>query len=245
MTVPAVRAEEARAAMIELFPEGFEEFDANGALELAAYTDAGGEERLWTAFGGVSTSEVADDWDDRWRRFHRPVRVGALWVGPRWELPDEDAHAVVIEPARAFGTGAHPTTRLVLELLQALAPGSLLDAGCGSGVLSVAAAKLGFAPVTALDVEPQAVEAARENASVNGGDVDVREADVLRDRLPRADVVVANVTLAVAEQLAARVRSDVLVVSGYLAADRPALDGWRHRARREQEGWAADRFDRG
>src|SRR5207253_10473172 len=110
------RAEEARAAMIELFPEGFEEVESDSGVELAAYTDSAGEERGWHVFAGARSSEVDDGREDRWRTFHRPVRVGRLWVGPPWETPPGDALPVVIDPGRAFGTGAHPTTRLCLEL---------------------------------------------------------------------------------------------------------------------------------
>ncbi|MDX6518855.1 MAG: ribosomal protein methyltransferase, partial [Gaiellaceae bacterium] len=108
--------------MIELFPHGFEEHDDMHGVELAAYTDASGEERLWHAFGAVQAQDVEDGWEDRWRRFHRPARIGRLWVGPPWEEPDSDAIAVVIDPGRAFGTGTHPTTRLCLELLGELEP---------------------------------------------------------------------------------------------------------------------------
>ena len=159
MLVAAEEAEEARARMLELFPEGFEEADRGEDVELAAYTGADGERRLREAFAEVSSEPVADDWQDRWRSFHRPVRVGPLWVGPPWEPAPHDAVAVVIDPGRAFGTGAHPTTRLSLELLLELEPGSLLDVGCGSGVLAIAGAKLGFAPVHAFDVDEAAVEA--------------------------------------------------------------------------------------
>ena len=226
--------------MLELFPEGFEEIDADGGVELAAYTTAGGEERLWQAFGPGRSDSVRAGWESGWRRFHRPVRVGPLWVGPPWEEAEEDAVAVVVDPGRAFGTGAHPTTRLCLELLAELHRGSLLDAGCGSGVVAIAGAKLGFDPVVALDHELAAVEAARENSAANGVAIDVRRADLLADPLPVADVVVANVSRAVVERLAGRIRAPVLVASGYLVADRPSTRGWRPRASREADGWAAD-----
>ena len=184
MTVPDARAEEARAVMLELFPEGFEELGGDGAaLELAAYTNAAGEERIWQAFGGAASADVEEDWQDRWRQFHKPVRVGSLWIGPPWEEPDGDATAVVIDPGRAFGTGGHPTTQLCLQLLEREERGSVLDVGCGSGVLSIAAAKLGFAPVRAFDFDPQAVEATERNAADNGVTVDVGLAD-LRDERP-------------------------------------------------------------
>ncbi|HKS78772.1 MAG TPA: 50S ribosomal protein L11 methyltransferase, partial [Gaiellaceae bacterium] len=89
-------------------------------------------------FDVVAADDVAEGWEDGWRAFHHGVRVGRLWVGPPWEEPPLDAVAVVIDPGRAFGTGAHATTRLCLELLQELEPASLLDVGCGSGVLSIA-----------------------------------------------------------------------------------------------------------
>ena len=109
-----------------------------------------------------------EGWEDGWRAFHHGVRVGRLWVGPPWENAPADAVAVVIDPGRAFGTGAHATTRLCLELLQEVEPTSLLDVGCGSGVLSVAAAKLGFAPVRAVDIDEVALETTRANAAANG-----------------------------------------------------------------------------
>jgi ribosomal protein L11 methyltransferase len=226
--------------MIELFPHGFEEHDDTHGVELAAYTDASGEERLWHAFGAVQARDVEDGWEDRWRRFHRPARIGRLWVGPPWEEPDADGIAVVIDPGRAFGTGTHPTTRLCLELLDELAPTSFLDVGCGSGVLSIAAAKLGFGPVTAIDVEPQAIEATERNAAANGVAIVTVLTDALDGRLPVADTTVANITLEAVEMLGSTLRSSCAVTSGYLASDAPTLAGYRAEKRRERDGWAAD-----
>ena len=226
--------------MIDLFPEGFEEVERVDGLELVAYTDAGGEERLWQRFGGARAENVEPGWERRWRRFHHSVTIGPLWIGPPWERPPLGALAVVIDPASAFGTGAHPTTRLALKLLATLRPGSLLDVGCGSGVLAVAGARLGFGPVTAIDVEHQAVAEAERNAAANGVVVDAVRADALEGGLPEADVVVANITLDVVERLAPNVRCGRLVTSGYLLADEPRLAGWQRLARLECEGWAAD-----
>jgi ribosomal protein L11 methyltransferase len=226
--------------MIELFPEGFEERDSPDGTELAAYTDAHGEERLWSAFGGTRSTDVEEGWEDRWRAFHRPVRVGPLWIGPPWEEPDADAIRVVIDPGRAFGTGAHATTRLCLELLLELPHESFLDAGCGSGVVAIAAAKLGFDPVYAVDVDPQAIDATGRNARVNGVRVAARLVDAAAKPVPETAIAVVNVALDLDAAIAARLTCERVVTSGYLAAERPSLSGYRHEDRREAEGWAAD-----
>lgn len=146
----------------------------------------------------------------------------------------------MIDPGRAFGTGAHPTTRLTLELLQELEAGSLVDVGCGSGVLSIAAAKLGFGPVVAIDVDEAAIEATLANAHVNGVEVTARRADALIDQLPPARFVVANIALDVVECLLPRLGAERAVTSGYLEGDEPRIEGWHLIARRASDGWAAD-----
>ena len=185
-----------------------------------------------------------DTWPDRWREFHHAIRIGPLWVGPPWEEAPPSALAVVIDPGRAFGTGAHPTTRLCLELLQVLEPAALLDVGCGSGVLSIAAAKLGFATVVAVDVDEVAVEVARANAVANGVELEARRLDVLTEPLPPAGLAVANISLELVEASAPAIDAGRLITAGYLAADRPQLPGYTSVRRAERDGWAADLFTR-
>jgi len=237
------RAEEARATMLELFPEGFEEVDRPEGVELAAYTDAAGEERVWAFFGGARSADVDGDWADKWRAFHRPERVGRLWIGPPWEDVPADGLAVVIDPGRAFGTGSHPTTRLCLQALQEIEPQPLLDVGCGSGVLAIAAALLGFHPVTAVDVEEPSVTATLENALANGVEVDARLVSP-DEPLPRAPLVVANISLDAVTRVPARIDAATLVTSGYFVTERPTLVGYEHERRSTLDGWACDVYRR-
>jgi ribosomal protein L11 methyltransferase len=172
------------------------------------------------------------------------VRVGRLWIGPPWEQPPGDAVPVVIDPGRAFGTGAHATTRLCIEFVSELAPTSLLDVGCGSGVIAIAAAALGFSPVVALDVDQAAVDATARNAAANGAAVDVRKLELAADTLPGAELAVANISLERVESVLWRVDARVVVASGYLDRDEPQHGPYRRRERRIRDGWAADLFER-
>ena len=213
------------ALLLHIFPEGVEELD--GAF--AVYAD-----EPPTGFDVVQVEDVDDGWEEAWREFHHGVEIGRLWVGPPWERHPADKVPVVIEPGRAFGTGAHPTTRLCLELLQEAEPSSLLDVGCGSGVLSVAAAKLGFSPVGAFDIDEVALDVTRANASANGVDVDVLE------EVRPADLAVMNIALEVVDGLLPKLPVGRAITSGYLDRDEPRVAGWRRVVRAVRDGWAAD-----
>jgi ribosomal protein L11 methyltransferase len=145
---------------------------------------------------------------------------------------------LVIDPGRAFGTGAHATTQLCLELLQEVEPTSLLDVGCGSGVLSVAAAKLGFSPVTAVDIDEVALEVTKANAAENGVVVDVAT------ELRASRLAVMNIALDVVERMLPELPVERAITSGYLARDEPRAEGWRRLERRVRDGWAADLLER-
>jgi ribosomal protein L11 methyltransferase len=252
-------AELVLAELLELAPSGVEELDVDDdTVEYAVY-GAPGELPLMpdveAAAGGalvrVTTTEVADDWAERWRDFHRPLVLGdALCVRPPWEPAIEGvAVDVVIDPGQAFGTGAHATTALCLELLLDAVPraGSCVDLGCGSGVLAIVAARLGFAPVIALDHDPAAVTATRENAARNDVMLEVRRFDLRDEQVPDADLVVANVLARPLLQWAGSQRrlAPRLILSGLLAdeADRVA-QAYAHRRlvvreRRVSGDWAA------
>jgi len=154
-----------------------------------------------------------------------PIRIAdRLWIVPSWhEAPDADAIAIILDPGLAFGTGSHPTTRLCLQWLEAnLRPGeTVLDYGCGSGILAIAAVKLGAGRTVGVDIDPQAVESARDNAARNAVEADFR----LSGDLPEGDydVVVANILTnplkALMPLLAARTRpGGRIILSGILEA---------------------------
>jgi ribosomal protein L11 methyltransferase len=196
-----------------------------------------------------SLSEVADeDWVRKTQAQFTPIEIGArLWVGPSWHQPPAGRVAVRLDPGLAFGTGTHPSTRLILNFLEKQIKGGerVLDYGCGSGILAIAAAKLGAARVDGVDVDTQAVETAIANARSNGIE--------LRAGLPEAlpcgayDIVVSNILaqplIVLAPLLAARTaRGGRIALAGILqsqaaevaAAYVPwfdlksdaALDGW-------------------
>jgi ribosomal protein L11 methyltransferase len=252
-----VRREDAElvlAELLELAPHGVEESGDGDVVEYAVY-GAPGElpalPDLRAAAGGalveISTSEVADDWGERWREFHKPIEIGTpptLRVRAPWhDARDGD---LVIDPGQAFGTGAHATTRLCLELLTGVEPGGpLVDAGAGSAVLAIAAARLGWSPVLALDHDVLAVEASVANAAVNGVALEARRWDLRDEPVPAAPTVVANLLRPLLLALRLETPPRVLIASGLLAhegdeiAAHFAAQGLAEHRRLEAEGWVA------
>ena len=199
----------------------------------------------WT----VTVEAVVDDGLDAWRAHAHAWRAGRFVVQPPWCPPLADVGpddvVLLVDPGRAFGSGSHVTTRMALVALadHVRAGDHVLDLGCGSGVLGIAAALIG-ARVTAIDVDGDALRATAQNAARNGvaDAVDVRAAgvDVVADRL---DVVVANVPRAVLQEAAASLsRHATLVVSGFLERDvddvRTLLSAWTSKRIDVDDGWA-------
>jgi ribosomal protein L11 methyltransferase len=304
------------ADLLELAPAGVEEVElpANESgepqVEYAVYGPPGelpDLPDLQALAGGVrvdiSSREVADDWAERWKRFHKPVliqvpdpppgsgstsgsrgpagsvnrtgepdnatrSVASLHIKPPWEPPTthKDTIEIVIDPAQAFGTGAHATTRLCLELLLALAAedpprGAVIDVGSGSGVLAIAAAKLGYAPVLALDNDRLSVQAIMDNARRAGVDVPARLFDLRSQPLPLSKLaptgqvlVLANLLRPLLLELAGTIERapDHLIAGGLLRGEADGIArvyderlGLRERERRERGEWAALWLTRG
>lgn len=285
--VAGAQAELVLAELLELAPAGVEEVRGEeGTVEYAVYGAPGELPQLpavhavaGDALVEISTTEVSDDWDERWKQFHRPVLIEAppqavaggkplvsLRVRPPWEAamaPDAAAiREIVIDPGQAFGTGAHASTRMCLELLLELAASeparpAVIDVGTGSGVLAIAAAVLGFRPVVGLDHEQESVDATRENALVNGVELDARRFDLRREALPWLDgadardqptVLLANLLRPLLLELAASISAPPahLIASGLLRAEVDEVAGafaerlgLRERERRASGEWAA------
>jgi ribosomal protein L11 methyltransferase len=287
------QAEMVLAELLELTPAGVEEVQVGtDTVEYAVYGVPGELPSLpdlravaGDALVEISTSELADDWQERWKLFHRPIlleppnrceppnlrersehTVPALHVRPPWEPPSDyrggSVREIVIDPGQAFGTGAHASTRMCLELLMELAAGEpsrggLLDVGTGSGVLAIAAAGLGFAPVLGLDHERESVDAARANALVNGVEMEVRRFELRTQALPWIDgsdapsgpiVVLANLLRPLLLELAGTmtVAPTHLIASGLLHEEVDEVAGafgdrlgLREHARRASGEWAA------
>jgi ribosomal protein L11 methyltransferase len=239
--VEADRAEEAAALLVEAGAAGVEERAAGvlpmpgerqpaagRALLVAWFEERDAAEEAARALGlPVEISPVEDrDWGEEWKRGLGPISVGRVFLRPSWveALPPAGAVEVVLDPGMAFGTGTHPTTALCLAAvddLLARRPGArVLDAGTGSGLLAIAAARLGAARVAANDNDPVAVDVARENAARNGVALELTVEPVAR--IPGAfDLVVANilanVLVELAPDLAARLApGGELVLAGIL-----------------------------
>jgi ribosomal protein L11 methyltransferase len=257
-------AERVLADLVELAPGGVEEERGRGYVEYAIYGAPGELPALpdLEAIAGdglveVSSDEIPDDWADRWQDFHQPLEVGGrLWVRPSWEAPRDGAIDVVVDPGQAFGTGAHPTTRMCLELLLELADaeganGPLADWGTGSGVLAIAAAKLGFGPIVACDHEPAALEAARANARANGVELELRRVNLRTEPPPAARTAVANLTAPILAEIADRLEQapERLICSGLLQGEaedvrRAFADrGLAERVSRAEGDWTAILFE--
>lgn len=241
------------AALLELAPSGVEQVDGEGFVEYALYGAPGelpafpeGEAEVGGVLVGVRGEEVPEDWAERWKEFHEPMLVGdRIWIRPPWAEPRADTLDLVIDPGRAFGTGAHPTTKLSLELMLELDPsGSFADLGCGSGVLAIAAAQLGFAPVIAVDNELAALEATRANATANGVALSSVERVNLREQAPpEAGTVAANLMRPLLLRLAGRLEPRALILSGLLEDEVDevvaAFAPLRERRRLAEGGWGA------
>ncbi|MEY4881191.1 MAG: hypothetical protein RLZ87_620 [Armatimonadota bacterium] len=254
----------------------FRDYGIENTLEEAncitgCYVDVDGVrtqiESLRTALLALGVDDVIDepfvevDWENEWKKFFKPRRVGSHFVvRPTWEsfdaLPGDKV--IVLDPGQAFGTGDHPTTRMCLEYLEMqVAPSnSVLDLGCGSGILAVGAKMVGAGETLAIDIDPIAVEVAKENITRNNVEVKTAVGDVLELQLEsRWDIVVSNIISATLINLApdaayALRPGGKWIVSGIITQNwsdvKKAAEksGFTYIEHREEDGWNAGVFEK-
>jgi ribosomal protein L11 methyltransferase len=242
LRVGAGEAEGVLDAVLPTLPGGTHVREAGEAVELtiAATPGTPDEKELRRLVGsrliGLTEAEASDDWRERRLARYQPLIVAERFLlRPDWAPPGEDRDLIEItlEQTPAFGTGLHPTTQACLATMAELDPGgSFADLGCGSGVLSIAAAKLGWSPVIAADIAPASVASAGHNAERNRVEIDVRVVDVTAEIPPEADTVVANIPPAVQVAMAERLGRTpaVLIASGFRPDEIPAVaSAWEQR----------------
>jgi ribosomal protein L11 methyltransferase len=255
---------EAVALVGALQPAGWEELDTGRTLRF--WLEEGQDAvpasvatlRRLGELGRLEVSRERPGWEDAWRRFHKPHVIGRLYLRPPWYPARDDLLDIVVEAGLAFGTGGHASTRQCLEEVQEIPPGRLVDLGSGSGVVSFAALRLGFAPVWGVDIDPVAVHAAAGNAAMNGLTPTFLVGDATEPGypLPEADTVVANIALNPILRLARRfgvaggadvsetlagLRPEHLLLAGLLVEQEDqaaaAFPGYDTATRREDGTW--------
>jgi ribosomal protein L11 methyltransferase len=179
---------------------------------------------------GVFTYEIEQipliDWAEDWKKYYKPIRVGKkITIRAPWHDEDSGRINILIVPSMAFGTGEHPTTQMCIAEIEKIAtnrlPRSLLDIGTGSGILAIAASKLGFSDILALDIDLLALEKARENIILNGAKNIELSSQPLERLNKRFDVVVANLTAKIIKDnidkiLSTMAPNSVCILSGIL-----------------------------
>ena len=215
--------DEFRASAVELSPQGLRVFFTSSADREAASNHL----RSSLPQCDVAPVDVPDDrWAERSQAALKAVQVGGLTIAPPWDVPDGDSSVIIIQPSMGFGTGHHASTRLCLRLLQQspVAGSTVLDVGTGSGVLAIAAARLGANAVTAIDFDADAITSARECAELNAltAALDIRQVDLEREASVTGEpfnIVLANLTGGMLVRMAARLNAltmpgGTLIVSG-------------------------------
>ncbi len=199
------------------------------------------------------------DWQEEWKKYFKPTAIGErIVIVPSWENyePKEGEITIELDPGMAFGTGTHASTSMCLELLQEteLAHRSLLDVGCGSGILSIAAAKLGASPITAIDIDPICIRTTAENAKINQVDdrIEVKTGDLTLGLEGKYDLIVANliaeIVVRLTEQIGDFIHPGTVIITSGILVEKEALvihaltaAGFSDFYIKRENGWSAIR----
>ena len=256
MWVPRAEEDLAVATLWEMGTTGVQSQESGEGITMLVYFPTSPDPAtLREALGDgavVEAAEVPDvDWVARFREEFRGFAAGSFRVVPSWDVPaDRDARTLVVDPGQAFGTGTHETTRLCLGWLETIgAPGRVLDYGCGTALLAIAALRLGAQVAVAVDIDADALDNARDHLRLNASPVHLVLADGGRALRPASfDTVLANVTGPMLRERATEIAAlrrpgGRLILSGLLAEEAPALSvlygAFGHVARRDDGEWAA------
>ncbi|HVE78528.1 MAG TPA: 50S ribosomal protein L11 methyltransferase [Gemmatimonadaceae bacterium] len=262
-------AAERDAVIAALFGAGSQGIQEDGDAIVTHFPPGTDPERIRLAVADASPAiapEIGEtpavDWAEEWKRGLSARRVGGLTITPPWDSGDDPATTIVIDPGMAFGTGEHPTTRLVTLLMQGVVRvgDRVADLGAGSGVLAIAAAKLGAGRVTAIEMDPDAIGNAEENVTRNGvgsvvhvieGDAAVLLPLVAPVRVILANIISSVITALLPAMAAALSPGGRAIVSGVLVAERDAMrevlagTGWTVRDEMAEDIWWAAVVARG
>jgi ribosomal protein L11 methyltransferase len=239
LRLPATAVEDVLDSLLPALPAGVHRRDTDAGAELTIALGPGtpSAEQLERLAGPAvleaTTAEASDDWRERRLGRYQPLLIAERFlIRPEWAPRHGDPRLIeiVLEQSTAFGTAMHPTTQACLATLAALEPaGSFADCGCGSGVLSIAAARLGFSPLTAVDVDPGSVAAAEANCARNEVEVEVRSLDLASGTPPAAGTIAANIPAEIQLLLASGLGEAPrqVIASGFGPAEIPAVaEAW-------------------
>ena len=229
--------------MLELFPEGLEERDFYESTEFLGYGSLSHVSHVRDVVGAegwvAAITPVPPGWEGAWKKFHRPVMIQDLWLGPPWVDPPQGVRSVKIAPGMAFGTGAHPTTRLCIELLLLENRVKLFDLGCGSGVLALAGAVLGFDPVSAFDIDDVAIQEAKSNTLLNNVSMNVTKVDVRELKFLNPPLITANLPLETLLQSLSSLRPLRAIISGFMIGKMPEIPAYCVQKKLQNDDWEA------
>jgi ribosomal protein L11 methyltransferase len=261
--VPNAAADDVRVALSECAHRGWAEDEYGESVRFVVWLVAEDPVDIADITHALQTGDPhrevvqgveRSDWTMGLRAQHHPVEIGGrMRIRPPWIPETPGVLDIAIDPGMAFGTGQHATTKGCLTLLVDVPAGRLLDVGCGSGILAIAARRLGHDPVWAVDVDPVAVHATITNARVNGVGLIVAERAGGRDRLPVVDTLVANITERYVSALVGQLPRPLptyAILSGFRPTDVGlAIDSWRAAGYRvveriDADNWSAVRLDR-
>ena len=184
-------------------------------------------DEILNEFPNSQTREVRDeDWENNWKQYYKPIEIGKLTVVPSWEERPEKGISLVLDPGLTFGTGSHATTHMCLQAIQQinLEDKTVLDLGCGSGILGIGTMLLGAKECTAIDIDEKSPDVVNSNAALNNVTINAYSGDVLGKIWSGYDLIIANIVADVILKLIPNVKSPYFIISGIIDGREPEIE---------------------